>query len=146
MQKIEYRKGDLLTTDITHILQGCNAQGVMGAGIAAAIRGKYPQAYKDYTEVYNSNGLELGTAVFSVQDDGKVIINAITQNSYGRDRNKVYVSYWAVAEIFRKIESFGIKELAMPMIGAGLAKGNWAVISAIIENTLVHTKPVVYQL
>jgi O-acetyl-ADP-ribose deacetylase (regulator of RNase III) len=146
MQKIEYRKGDLLTTDIKHILHGCNAQGVMGAGVAAAIRSKYAQAYKDYTEVYNSKGLELGTAVFSVQNDGKVIINAITQNNYGRDKNKVYVSYWAVAEIFRKIESFGIKELAMPMIGSGLANGDWAVISAIIENTLVHTKPLVYSL
>lgn len=146
MHKIEYRQGDLITTDITHIVHGCNSLGVMGSGVAKAIRNKYPQAYRDYNDVYNSNGLELGDAVFSVQNDGKIIVNAITQKNFGRARNEVYVSYWAIAEVLRKIESFGIKEIAMPMIGAGLANGDWNVISAIIENTLTKTKPVVYQL
>jgi O-acetyl-ADP-ribose deacetylase (regulator of RNase III) len=146
MQKIEYRKGDLLTTDIKHIAHGCNAQGVMGSGVAKAIRDKYPQAYRDYNDVYNSRGLNLGDAVYSHQDDGKIIVNAITQQNYGRDPNIVYVSYWAIAESFRKIEMFNIKEIALPMIGAGLANGDWNVISAIIENTLTKTKPVVYQL
>jgi O-acetyl-ADP-ribose deacetylase (regulator of RNase III) len=146
MQKIEYRKGDLLTTDITHICHGCNSHGVMGSGVAAAIRSKYPQAYRDYSDVYNSRGLELGDAIFSIQDDGKIIVNAITQKDFGRNSNTVYVSYWAIAEVFRKIEGIGIKEIALPMIGAGLANGDWNVISAIIENTLTKTKPVVYRL
>jgi len=77
--KIEYRKGDLLTTEVQHILHGCNRRGVMGSGVAKAIRDKYPQAYTDYNDVYNSCGLELGTIVVSVQDDGTVIHNAITQ-------------------------------------------------------------------
>lgn len=146
MHKIEYRQGDILTTDITHIVHGCNSLGVMGSGVAKAIRDKYPQAYRDYNDVYNSNGLELGDAVFSVQDDGKIIVNAITQKNFGRSSNKVYVSYWAIAEVFRKIESFDIKEIAMPKIGSGLAGGNWDTIEQIIENTLTKTKPVVYQL
>jgi O-acetyl-ADP-ribose deacetylase (regulator of RNase III) len=146
MSKIEYRKGDILTTGITHIVHGCNAQNVMGSGVAAAIRSKYPQAYRDYNDVYNNRGLDLGDVILSVQNDGKIIVNAITQKDFGRDSNKVYVSYWAIAEVFRKIESFSIEEIALPMIGAGLANGDWNVISAIIENTLTKTKPVVYQL
>jgi len=142
--KIEYRKGDLLTTEVQHILHGCNRRGVMGSGVAKAIRDKYPQAYTDYNDVYNSCGLELGTIVVSVQDDGTVMHNAITQNNYGRDASKVYVSYWAIAEVFRKLDSWNIGEIAMPAIGAGLANGDWNVISAIIENTLVNTRPVVY--
>ncbi len=142
--QIEYRKGDLLASDIRHLIQGCNSRGVMGSGVAKAIRDKYPQAYRDYRDVYNNNGLNLGDIVVSVQDDGTVIHNAITQKDYGRDSSKVYVSYWAIAEVFRKIESWGIKEIAMPMLGAGLARGDWTVISAIIENTLINTKPIVY--
>ena len=142
--KIEYRKGDLLTTDIQHIVHGCNAQGVMGSGVAAAIRSKYPQAYNDYVDMYNRVGLELGNIAISVQDDGKTVYNAITQKNYGGNPNTVYVSYWAIAEVFRHIDSFNIGEIAMPMIDAGLANGNWDVISAIVENTLVNTKPVVY--
>jgi len=144
--KIEYIKGDLMTTDIRHIIHGCNAQGVMGSGVAKLIRDKYPSAYTDYNDVYNNTGLELGDIVFSAQNDGKIICNAITQKNFGRRDDTVYVSYWAIAEVFRKIDAFGIKEIAMPMIGAGLANGDWNVISAIIENTLQKTKPVVYQL
>jgi O-acetyl-ADP-ribose deacetylase (regulator of RNase III) len=141
---IEYIKGDLLQTDIKHIIHGCNSHGVMRSGVAKAIREKYPQAYQDYNDAYNSYGLELGDVIVSVQPDGKVIHNAITQRDYGRDSSRVYVSYWAIAEAFRKINQWGVGVIALPMIGAGLANGDWNVISAIIENTLIDTKPVVY--
>ncbi len=142
--QIEYVKGDLILTDLKHVMHGCNSHGVMGSGVAKAIRDRYPQAYRDYNDKYNNYGLELGTIVVSVQDDGKVIHNAITQKDYGRDSARVYVSYWAIANAFRHIESWGIKEIAIPKIGSGLAGGNWSVISQIIENTLVNTKPYVY--
>jgi O-acetyl-ADP-ribose deacetylase (regulator of RNase III) len=143
---IEYVKGDLLQTEVKHIIHGCNSKGVMGSGVAKVLREKYPRAYQDYNNVYNSYGLELGNVIVSVQDDGKVIHNAITQRDYGRDSSRVYVSYWAIAESFRKINQWGIKEIALPKIGAGLANGDWNVISAIIENTLIDTKPYVYVL
>lgn len=142
--KIEYITGNLLLTDVKHIVHGCNSRGVMASGVAKAIRGWYPLAYQNYDAVYNSNGLELGDIVVSVQPDGKTIHNAITQQDYGRDSSRVYVSYWAVAEVFRKINRWGIKEIALPKLGAGLANGDWNVISAIIENTLIDTKPYVY--
>jgi O-acetyl-ADP-ribose deacetylase (regulator of RNase III) len=142
--KIEYVKGDLLNTDIKHIIHGCNSRGIMSAGVAKAIRDKYPKAYQDYIDSYNSFGLELGTIVSSVQDDGKIIHNAITQKNCGIDSNKIYVSYWAVANVFNYINTLGIEYIAMPKIGSGLANGDWNVISAIIENTLIKTQPVVY--
>jgi O-acetyl-ADP-ribose deacetylase (regulator of RNase III) len=144
--QIEYRKGDLLQTEVKHIIHGCNSKGVMGSGVAKVLREKYPRAYQEYNDSYNSYGLELGMIIVSVQDDGKIIHNAITQKDYGRDPSRVYVSYWAIAEVFRKINQWGIKEIAMPKIGAGLANGDWNVISAIIENTLIDTKPYVYVL
>jgi O-acetyl-ADP-ribose deacetylase (regulator of RNase III) len=144
--KIEYRKGDLLETDCQHIIHGCNSHGVMGSGVAKVIRDKYPQAFIDYNDVYNNRGLELGEIHVSVQPCGKVIHNAITQKDFGRDASKVYVSYWAIANCFRYIDTWGVKEIALPKIGAGLANGDWDVISAIIENTLTKTNPIVYEL
>ena len=143
--KIEYRRGDLLDTDIQHILHGCNCRGVMGSGVALAIRNRYPQAYQDYLQEYQSHGLLLGNIIISVQEDGRHIYNALTQERYGRD-GQVYVSYWAIAETFAKINSFGIDAIALPRIGAGLGGGDWSVISAIIENTLTSVQPVVYDL
>lgn len=144
--KIEYVKGDLLQTELRHIIHGCNSRGVMGSGVAKLIRDKYPQAYRDYVDMYNSYGLKIGNIVTSTQPDKKIIYNAITQENYGRRSDTVYVSYWAIAEVFRQIEQWDIKAIAMPKIGAGLANGDWNVIEGIIENTLVHTKPYVYVL
>lgn len=144
--QIEYIKGNLLQTEAKHIIHGCNSHGVMGSGVAKAIRDMYPRAYQDYNDAYNSYGLELGDVIVSAQDDERLVYNAITQRDYGRDSSRVYVSYWAIAEVFRKINQWGLREIAMPKIGAGLANGDWNVISAIIENTLIDTKPYVYVL
>ena len=116
--KIEYRQGDMLATDVTHIVHGCNSHGVMGSGVAKMVRAKYPVAYQRYVDEYNCVGLKLGTVIPSIQPDGKVIYNAITQQDYGTNKNVVYVSYWAIAEAFRRIDSANIKKIALPMIGA----------------------------
>lgn len=155
--KIEYVKGDLFATDIQTIVHGCNAQGVMGSGVAKIIREKYPKAYERYRNEYEkSNSLELGSIIAvpcgdRVKDpeNYKVIINAITQDFYGRDGRR-YVSYDAVASCMQKInrlfELYGISKVAMPQIGAGLGMGDWNVIAAIIESELKNVKPYVYML
>jgi len=144
--KIEYRKGNLLDTHCKFILHGLSSKGVMGSGVAKLIRAKYPKAYQDYYDQYNSYGLILGSIVLSKQPDGNVILNAITQETYGREG--VHVSYWAIANVIRQLNRSAsrINSIAMPMIGAGLGGGDWNVIEAIIENEATNFQPVVYQL
>jgi O-acetyl-ADP-ribose deacetylase (regulator of RNase III) len=153
--KIEYVKGDLFQTPIKTIVHGCNARGVMGSGVARIIREKYPKAYERYRAEYEKRGsLALGSIIVvpcgnPVEDptNEKVIVNAITQNFYGRDQRR-YVSYDAVAESMQGVNSlfnnYGISEVAMPAIGAGLGGGDWNVIAAIIEAELKNVKPYVY--
>lgn len=154
--KIEYRKGDLFQTEIQTIVHGCNAQGVMGSGIAKIIREKYPKAYERYVNEHKANGLKLGKLVVvpcgdKVKDfdNYKIIVNAITQEFFGRENDR-YVSYDAVDDVMTRInqfvEMYGITQIAMPQIGAGLGNGSWEVISAIIEHRLIHVTPVVYVL
>jgi O-acetyl-ADP-ribose deacetylase (regulator of RNase III) len=144
--KIEYIKGDLFSTECKTILHGCNAQGVMGSGVAKIIREKYPKAYNVYVEKHNREGLRLGHCI-KVLAEEKLIVNAITQQYYGRDGSK-YVSYDAVDEVMKEVNTmhyiYGIKEIAMPQIGAGLGGGNWRVIEAIIESRLTLVQPLVY--
>jgi O-acetyl-ADP-ribose deacetylase (regulator of RNase III) len=144
--KIKYIKGDLLEAPEQIVLHGCNACGVMGSGVARLIREKWPKAYHDYVECYNSYGLDLGSVLTSRQSDDKIILNAITQQSYGR--GGVHVSYWAIANVIRLLNDNPDvrkeKIVAMPMIGAGLGGGDWPVISAIIENEAKNFQPVVY--
>jgi O-acetyl-ADP-ribose deacetylase (regulator of RNase III) len=144
--KIRYITNDLFGTEILHILHGCNAQGVMGSGIAKIIKEQYFDAFAFYATQYDEHGLKLGDVQF-VPTNGKVIVNAVTQEFYGRD-GKRYVSYDAVAAAMRTanrvLKLSGYTQLAMPKIGAGLGGGDWDTIAAIIEQEMVDVEPVVY--
>lgn len=153
MAKINYITGDLLASNEKLIAHGCNVHGVMGAGIALAIRNKWPEVYKQYNLLYKeikAQGYEfpLGFVQFVKLDNGLIVANAMTQYlspsedcQYFPLVNKTKpVSYDAIqccAEALsnyckdNNIESFGI-----PKIGAGLGGGKWEIIEAIFSTTV----------
>lgn len=143
---IKYITGNLLDAPEPIIIHGCNAQGVMGSGVAKAIRDKYPMAYAEYETVHRIHGLRLGEVVWG--DCGQHVVgNAITQKYYGRDPIR-YCSYEAIARAIEGVNimarSSGIEAVGMPLIGAGLAHGSWKIISSIIEVEAQDFQPVVY--
>lgn len=151
---ILYIRGDLFSTPVKHILHGCNSRGVMGSGVARVVKEKYTPAYECYRRAYESatdkhlSSLPLGDVIVSPETKGKIILNAITQKDYGKD-GKRYVSYDAIAEVMAKVERMDLgerREIAMPMIGAGLGGGDWKVIASIIESELKTVTPIVYQI
>lgn len=146
--KIEYIKGDLFKTDIVSIMHGCNNQGVMGSGVAAIVRRDYTEAYLKYKEWHQQGTMELGK-IQLVESNGKVIINAITQDFYGKSGER-FASYDAIDSCMKLTNSvafrLGWNKVAMPMIGAGLGGGEWSIIERIIEHNFTSVQPVVYQL
>lgn len=151
--KIIYRHGDLMKAPEQFIVQGCNAQGVMGSGVAKLLRDHDENIYAEYRAKYVSQGnsLRLGQTVW-VNSNPWVVIDAITQEFYGRDPDVVYVSYDGLSEAFSDINesihaftgSEAIVKVAMPLIGAGLANGKWSIISEIVERKSSKFQPVVY--
>jgi O-acetyl-ADP-ribose deacetylase (regulator of RNase III) len=144
--KIIYKHGDLLAAEEHFIVQGCNAQGVMGSGVAKLIRDKDENVFLEYRKVYEQQGqkLNLGQTIW-VESKSHVFVNAITQEFYGRDPNVVYVSYDGMRKAMSEINLVaGFASVAMPLIGAGLANGRWSIISQIIEEELTNVQPVVY--
>lgn len=145
---ITYKKGNLLDTPDSIIVHGCNSQGVMGSGVAKAIRKKWPQVFNDYHKEYATNGLILGTYNVSyIKEDHKFIINAITQGGYGYDGRK-FVSYDAIDMVMMKIgyNYSSTMAISMPKIGAGLGGGTWEVIEAIINDRLKTHNVTVWEL
>lgn len=142
MATLRFKKADLLEATEPMIVHGCNAKGAMGSGVAKAIRKKWPGAYDAYRAQFEDKGLDLGDVIFTDVANGKVIANAITQETHGRSQNRRYVSYDAVCDcmirIREKADKLGVSTVAMPRIGAGLANGNWEIIRRIIECELVE--------
>lgn len=147
---IEYVKGNILDTDCVLIAHGCNAQGVMGSGVAKAIRDKWPVAYEKYREEYELYGLKLGDVIWAriegtEQYSSRWVLNCITQEYYGRDGNR-YVNYGAIAKAFYEISCSMPQTIAIPKIGAGLGGGDWNIIAEIIEGMMGEHKIKVYEL
>lgn len=133
--------GNLLDVKRGIIVHGCNAQGVMGSGVAKAVRAIYPQAYEAYRSAYESKGLPLGEVVWCrvSTDPPLAIANAITQKNYGRSPSVRYVDYDAVARCFATIGEIARRHnlpVHYPKIGAGLGNGDWDTLSTIIQREL----------
>lgn len=132
-------KGDLLSVDRGIIVHGCNSCGYFNAGVAKAIREKYPQAYQDYMYHYRRGNANLGNIIMTKISDDLYIVSGITQNEFGRIPQRCYVSYEAIEQVFSQVNNTAIAlnlSVNFPMIGAGLGGGDWNSIRNIIDTTL----------
>lgn len=137
-------EGDLirlaLDGEFDVIIHGCNCFCTMGAGIAKGIKAEFPEAFKADIQTIKGSKEKLGSySQATVERNGKplTIINAYTQFNW-RGRG-VKADYDAIQEIFSKLKTeFSGSRIGYPLIGAGLAGGDWKVISQIIDSALVN--------
>ncbi len=135
-------QGDLiklaLAGEFDLIIHGCNCQCQMAAGIAKAIKQTFPEAYEIDCQTEKGSREKLGTfSSVSLEREGQkiTIVNAYTQFHW-RGRG-VKVDYDAIRSVMKLVqEQFPEKRIGYPLIGAGLAGGDWLIISAIIEEEL----------
>ncbi len=139
--KIE--NGNVLNISQGIVVHGCNAQGQMNSGIAGEIHQRFPSVYEDYHNRYTEGPMVLGEVIYSCpngkESRGFWVANGITQEFYGRDSNVRYVDYAAIRQVFRSVYEHAKKmnlDVHFPKIGAGLANGEWDVISQIITEEL----------
>lgn len=98
---IEYITKDL--TKITHgvIAHGCNCQGKMGAGVAYAIRKRWPVVYFEYVDlcIKSTPTQLLGSSQIVTITDTDIsflaVANCFTQEYYGKD-GKIYADRSAI--------------------------------------------------
>lgn len=131
-------KGDLieigLKGDFDVIVHGCNCFCKMGHGIAKTIKQIFPEAYKSDCNTVIGDKNKLGTLSIVVKNN-LTIVNAYTQ--YGINRDGSDLSYDALRQCFKNIKQlFSGKKIGYPKIGAGLAGGDWNIISKIIDEEL----------
>lgn len=140
---IEYRKGNLLDVTEGIIVHGCNSQGVMGSGVAKAIKDKYPGAYMYYRQDIRDHGFGLGDISWYDTGLGALsIASAITQEYYGRDPSVRYVNYFALALCFKTVFNYAGNDRVVyfPKIGAGLGGGDWNIIEQLINDADPYNK------
>lgn len=150
---IEYAKQGIFDV----IAHGCNCHSTMGAGLA-------PQMAKTFgcdkfeMELIGSDINKLGNidyqtfvlgenVIWSLEDAKNnrnepelTVVNAYTQYNYGRNHSDGVlrpIDYEALTLCLRKMNMvFQGKRIGLPMIGAGLAGGDWDHIKYLIQKEL----------
>ena len=136
-------KGDLIALaqqgEFDVIVHGCNCFCNMGAGIAKQIAVTFPEALKIDLTTKKGDISKLGTVSVAIIVNARAlyIVNAYTQYRYGYGRGEMHCDYDAIKKCFKRIKlMFTGQRIGYPAIGAGLARGDWSRISAIINEEL----------
>ena len=149
MNIIKVIKGDLVKLanegQFNVIVHGCNCFNTMGAGVALQIANTFPEARRVDAVTNYGDRRKLGSySIASVRgcfDDSLIIVNGYTQYGTASTPDDCVVDYDAIRKVFGTVIynlaclSTDIR-IGIPMIGAGLAGGDWNIISAIIEEEL----------
>lgn len=148
-EKVEtYREveGDLIQLakegNFDVIAHGCNCFLTMSAGIAVAIANNFPDAYFADQKTVSGDESKLGTfstGYHYLKDEDRYIevLNCYTQFGFMRNSEKPPVDYDAIRDVLTKINvKHKWKSIGLPLIGCGLAGGDWNKVKGIIQETL----------
>ena len=135
-------RGDLIELakagEFDVIVQGCNCQCRMGRGIALTIKQQFPEAYTADCQTKTGDRDKLGTFTTAhIDRDGYnfTIVNGYTQFNWQGEG--VLADYEAIRSVFRQVKAqFHGLRIGYPKLGAGLARGDWEIISKMIEAEL----------
>lgn len=134
--------------DFDVIVHGCNCYCNMNGGIAAQIAARYPEAQEADNRTECGDESKVGTVDYVWMSSWlskwlpsvckpKVIVNAYTQASPGRDGREeaVFLAFFALA----KDNKFSRKiKIGIPAIGCGIAGLEWEEVEAIIDQIKGH--------
>lgn len=154
MKEIEGNLLDLFDAGVFDVIaHGCNCFHNMGGGIAAQIAKRYPCALMVDIDTWTTAVEQLGKVTFIEYKNEKIgrsqiIANAYTQYMPGQSSPDVL--YPSIRSCLQKIYRFtnSRDKIGLPLIGCGIAGGDWDIVSSIIKEelhgrdvTIVHFKP-----
>jgi O-acetyl-ADP-ribose deacetylase (regulator of RNase III) len=136
-------QGDLLKLALNGsfdvIIHCANCFNVFGLGIARQIAIQFPEAAiaDNYTKRGDKNKLgTIGVVEIERKDVKFIIVNLYGQ--YGCHWSKINADYDALRKGFQAVKKqFSGKRIGYPRIANGLAKGDWNIISKIINEELL---------
>lgn len=128
------------------IVHGCNCFNTMGSGIAPQIANAFPEAWVADQMTQHGLKMKLGNVSvgYHLRDEFHpstlIVVNGYTQYSIASFPGDIVVDYDAVRRVFKTVANIASTvhrhSIGYPMIGAGLAGGDWSIISTIIDEEL----------
>lgn len=126
---------DILTVETGVIAHQANTQGLMGAGLAKAIKAKYTNVFHEYAAACRRKEFNLGDMLPVKVNDNLYVANIAGQSciAYGNENTE----YDALEQgLWKAVQFAAEKDLTLYLpyrIGAGLGGGDWDKVCDIIN-------------
>lgn len=136
---IKYLTGNILDSKAEALVNTVNTVGVMGKGIALQFKRAYPNNFKAYNQACQNEQVEIGK-LFVTKDRNlstgeKVIINFPTKKNWRKPSEYEYIEK-GLQDLLNVIDSYKIKSIAIPPLGAGNGGLEWEKVKRIISKHL----------
>lgn len=139
-------KGDLLTSGADILCHQTNYVGVMGAGIAYAIKTKLltPEQHMEYQKYCQLHGAAaLGSVQFIHLSSGQYVANIFSQDDFYSKRKDTITDYSAMEKALIEVDKFALANrltVAIPgYMGCGIAGGDWDRVKPIIRQIFKYS-------
>ena len=133
---IEYKQGDLLSTNVEAIVNTVNCVGVMGRGIALQFKKQYPGNFKHYETACKRGDVVPGKMLVYETDslaNPRFIINFPTKRHW-RGASRIEDIEKGLPDLINIIKKYNIKSIAVPPLGCGLGGLEWNEVKPLMES------------
>ncbi len=136
---IQFKTGDLLTSNAEALVNTVNTVGVMGKGIALQFKNMFPHNFKLYANACKLHEVKVGKLLITEEESllagRKIIINFPTKTSWRLPSEYQYIEA-GLKELVKVIKEKKIKSIAIPPLGSGNGGLDWNRVKLLIEQEL----------
>lgn len=129
--RIQYISSSIFESRLQTLVNPVNTVGVMGKGLAAEFKHRYPEMFKRYKEHCEAGALTIGK-LHLYQARWRLILNFPTKK-YWKDPSELEWIEIGLKKLAAIYEEKGIISLAMPQLGCGNGGLGWEDVQPLIE-------------
>lgn len=131
---LRFHRTSLLTSNCQTVVNTVNTVGVMGKGLAAAFKERYPQMFHEYKSICSDGKLSPGQSWLWKGPD-QWVLNFATKKHWRNPSKLEYVRN-GLDEFRRKYADLGIREVAFPRLGCGNGGLDWEQVRPLMVEKL----------
>jgi O-acetyl-ADP-ribose deacetylase (regulator of RNase III) len=136
MSNVEFKVGDLFSSELPAIGHGVNIYGVMGAGIAPIVRRLYPAVFAPYRAKCETHEFQAGDMLPVEVLPGKWVFNLASQDKPGKNARLEWLES-SLRSSFEFAAANNLEGFAIPRIGAGIGGLTWGDVKKTIADVAV---------
>lgn len=130
----EVRVGDLFESKAQTLVNTVNCVGVMGKGIAAGFKRRFPEMYEDYVARCERGEMRLGRPQLW-RGTTPWVLNFPTKDHW-RSVSRLHDIEEGLEYLLQHYEAWGIQSLAVPPLGCGHGGLDWTVVGPTLSRYL----------